>query len=221
MNLSEKRKLLQEYIKLSDYIATVSGENCEVCLRDYHEDSSTIIHLVNGHLSDRNVGDTITGYRLKKIMKSDYKSCNYVSNYIIINEYNQRVFRSSTFYIKVDEELIGLLCVNFDLTNLLRLKDMFVKEVLFGFDGNQAYEKEFFDEPLEKIIDNMIKNVFLNWDRNIPANKIHKEGNPIRTLYNLKVFNYKGAITTVADLFDISPQTIYRYIKEIEQEQGE
>lgn len=221
MNLSEKRKLLQEYIKLSDYIATVAGENCEVCLRDYHEDSSTIIHLVNGHLSDRNVGDTITGYRLKKIMKSDYKSCNYVSNYIIINEYNQRVFRSSTFYIKVDEELIGLLCVNFDLTNLLRLKDMFVKEVLFGYDGNQAYEKEFFDEPLEKIIDNMIKNVFLNWDRNIPANKIHKEGNPIRTLYNLKVFNYKGAITTVAELFDISPQTIYRYIKEIEQEQGE
>lgn len=63
----------------------------------------------------------------------------------------------------------------------------------------------------------MIKNVFIHWDRSVPTSKILDSANPIRQLYELGVFKFKGAINRVAELLDISNQTVYRYIKEIEE----
>ncbi|MDO5716188.1 MAG: PAS domain-containing protein [Tissierellia bacterium] len=221
LSIDKKRELLEKYVTIADFIATVAGNNCEVVLRDYHQGKSSILHIINGKLSDRKEGDSIRGYALNKIMKEDYKEKDYVSNYIIINESNQRVFRASTFYIMEGEELIGLLCVNYDLSDMLKYRDFYDREILYGFEQNSNLQKEYFDESMDSILDGMIKNVFIHWDRSIPANKIEFEGNPIRQLYRLGVFNYKGAVAKVAELLDISIQTIYRYLKELEREGGD
>ena len=220
IHIEEKRNLLKEYIPMVDFISEVAGNNCEVVLRDFHEGKSSIVYISNGEISGRKVGETITGYALSKIMKGDYREKDFVSNYIIINESNQKVLRASTYYIKKDGEPIGLLCVNYDLSELLAYRDFYDREILYGFEENIDLQREYFDESMDKILDGMIKNVFIYWDRAIPVNKIELEGNPIRQLYKLGVFNYKGAVTRVAALLDISTQTVYRYIKEIEREEG-
>ncbi len=214
----EKRNLLKQYIPMVDFISQVAGHNTEVVLRDYHEGKSSIVYIVNGKISGRKVGDTITGYALSKIMKDDYQERDFVANYIMINESNQKVLRASTYYLKHESEMIGLLSVNYDLTELLKYRDFYDREILYGFEENINLQREYFDESMDMILEGMIKNVFVYWDRSIPVNKIDLEGNPIRQLYKLGIFNYKGAVGRVADLLDISTQTIYRYIKEIERE---
>lgn len=217
MTNEEKSNLLKDYVNIANFMATISGHNAEVVLRDYEDETSTILHIVNGELSGRKVGEKISGYALRKIMKTDYRTTDFVTNYIIINESNHKIFRASTYYIKVDGELIGMLCVNYDLTKFLEFRDFYDHEVLYGFEESLSEPKEYFNESVDSIIESMIKNVFVYWDRRVPTSKINEPSNPIRQLYELNVFKYKGAINRVAELLDISTQTVYRYIKEIEE----
>ncbi|MDO5715599.1 MAG: PAS domain-containing protein [Tissierellia bacterium] len=216
INRHEKTEKLMEYMPMANFISIVAGSNCEVVLRDYDNGYSKIVYIVNGRISGRKVGEEISGYPLEKIMRSDYHENDFVANYIIINESNQKIFRSSTYYIKQDNELVGMLCVNYDLTKYLKFRDFYNDEVLYGFEEGIQQPREYFDESMDKILEGMIKNVFIYWDRSIPVNKIEVEGNPIRQLYKLNIFKYKGSVNRVAELLDISTQTIYRYIKEIE-----
>lgn len=217
MNKKEKDAILKTYIPIVDFMSNVAGNNCEVVLRDYCDGESEIIHIVNSNLSGRKVGEKISGYALQKIMKADYKENDCVTNYIIINESNQKVFRASTYYIKQDLELLGMICVNYDLTQYLNFRDFYDNCVLYGFhDSEESNNIDYFDQSMDAIMESMIRNVFIYWDRTIPVNKVEIEGNPIRQLYKLNIFKYKGAVNRVAELLDISTQTIYRYIKDIE-----
>lgn len=217
MNKLEKNQLLKSYIPYVDFMANVTGKKCEVVLRSFHEGESDIIYIVNGHLSGRKVGDSVTGYALKKIMKADYRSNNYVTNYIMINEINQKVFRASTYYIKEAGELIGLISINYDLTDYLKFRDFYNEAVLYGIEESpESNSKDYFGDSLDDITEAVIHNVLIYWDRSIPIRHIYHDDNPIRQMYNLGVFKYKGAVNKVAEMLDISIQTIYRYIKNIE-----
>lgn len=220
MDSEERRKILEEYIPMVNFISKVAGENCEVVLIDYYEDYGEIIHIVNGKLSGKKKNDRLQKFELQKIMKNDYHLRDYSTNHIAISEKNQKVFRESIYYIKTDlGEIIGLLCINRDLTKYLEFREFYDKELLYGFEKDKEQADKYFNVSLDSVLEEMIKNVFIYWDRNIPVNRIEIEGNPIRELYQKDVFKYKGAVNKVADLLDISTQTIYRYIKELEDEE--
>lgn len=212
----EIRNLLSAYVPMAEFIASLCGNKCEVVLRDYVAETSTILHLVNGSLSDRKVGDVLSGYGLRKIMKGNWRETDSVTNYIVLNESDHRVFRSSVYYIKHEGQLIGLLCVNHDLTEFLRVRDFYQHEILYGLEDGPNKSKDYFEESLDGILDGILHNVFVTWDRSIPANRVEMEGNPIRQLARLNVFAYKGAVNKVASMMGISPQTLYRYLKDIE-----
>lgn len=219
MEREDRLNILNEYILVVKFLSKVAGKNCEILLIDIDGDLGEILYIVNGSLSGKKKGDKLNKNQLKKIMKDEYNSNDYTTNHIVINENNQKVFRESTYYIKSEEgELIGLMSINRDLTKYLEFREFYDKELLYGFEKNEEQIDKFFNLSLDSILEDMIRNVFIYWDRSIPVNKIEEEGNPIRELYQKDVFKYKGAVNKVADLLDISTQTIYRYIKELEEE---
>lgn len=219
MEREDRLNILNEYILVVKFLSKVAGKNCEILLIDIDGDLGEILYIVNGSLSGKKRGDKLNKNQLEKIMKDEYNSNDYTTNHIVINENNQKVFRESTYYIKSEEgELIGLMSINRDLTKYLEFREFYDKELLYGFEKNEEQIDKFFNLSLDSILEDMIRNVFIYWDRSIPVNKIEEEGNPIRELYQKDVFKYKGAVNKVADLLDISTQTIYRYIKELEEE---
>lgn len=219
MEREDRLNILNEYILVVKFLSKVAGKNCEILLIDIDGDLGEILYIVNGSLSGKKKGDKLNKNQLEKIMKDEYNSSDYTTNHIVINENNQKVFRESTYYIKSEEgELIGLMSINRDLTKYLEFREFYDKELLYGFEKNEEQIDKFFNLSLDSILEDMIRNVFIYWDRSIPVNKIEEEGNPIRELYQKDVFKYKGAVNKVADLLDISTQTIYRYIKELEEE---
>lgn len=219
MEREDRLNILNEYILVVKFLSKVAGKNCEILLIDIDGDLGEILYIVNGSLSGKKKGDKLNKNQLEKIMKDEYNSNDYTTNHIVINENNQKVFRESTYYIKSEEgELIGLMSINRDLTKYLEFREFYDKELLYGFEKNEEQIDKFFNLSLDSILEDMIRNVFIYWDRSIPVNKIEEEGNPIRELYQKDVFKYKGAVNKVADLLDISTQTIYRYIKELEEE---
>ncbi len=219
MEKEKRRDILNSYKPMADFISKVAGENCEVIIIDYYIEYGDIIYEVNGNLSGKEINDRLSKYEIEKLIKNDFHIKDFSTNHIIINEHNQKVFRESTYYIKTElGEIIGLFCINRDLTKYLEFREFYDKELLYGFEKEEEPTHKYFDVSLDYILEDMIKNVFIYWDRNIPVNRIEIEGNPIRELYNKDVFKYKGAVNKVAELLDISTQTIYRYIKEIEEE---
>lgn len=219
MEREDRLNILNEYILVVKFLSKVAGKNCEILLIDIDNDLGEILYIINGNLSGKKKGDKLNKNQLEKIMKDEYNSNDYTTNHIVINENNQKVFRESTYYIKSEEgELIGLMSINRDLTKYLEFREFYDKELLYGFEKNEEQIDKFFNLSLDSILEDMIRNVFIYWDRSIPVNKIEEEGNPIRELYQKDVFKYKGAVNKVADLLDISTQTIYRYIKELEEE---
>lgn len=219
LNRADKIAYLKGYISLADFISQVSGPNCEVVLRDYHQGESRILHIVHGEISGRKVGDTISGLMLRKIMREDYTNKDFVSNYLLVNELDQKLLRASTYYIKKDGELAGLLCVNYDLTELMRYRDFVNDKLLYGLNDNMAVEssEELTDRKLDVVVEKMIERVFLYWDRDIPLTRVDLASNPIRQLYELGVFNHKGSVNRVSEMLNMSVQSIYRYIKNIEE----
>ena len=53
MDSEERRKILEEYIPMVNFISKVAGENCEVVLIDYYEDYGEIIHIVMENFLER------------------------------------------------------------------------------------------------------------------------------------------------------------------------
>lgn len=219
-------KLFKKYISIANFIAEISGPGCEVIVHDLSDMEKSIIHIANGHITGRKVGGSITNYALEIIMKEDHKTNDYVVNYIGKNEKNCKVLRSSTYYIKDENDnMVGLLCINFDITNLLDFRQNITDLIMLEDNvNNNLYDKnisrkntdENFDLSLDEIIDEVIQNTILNTDTNKPINLVHESDNPIRIMHEKGIFNFKGSVNRVAKIFNISPQTVYRYIKELE-----
>ncbi len=214
----EKREWLMTQVSLADYLAEVTGPNCEVLLRDYYDGESEILYILNGEISGRQKGEVISGYMLKKIMREDWRKTDYISNYLLVNEQDRKLMRASTYYLKWQGELCGLLCLNYDMTELMHYRDFVSTHLLYGFEEQKKEATtEFVAQPLDELVDTMVRQVILYWDRNVPLTQLTNPLNPIRQLYELKLFQFKGTVSRVSELLNMSQQSIYRYIKEVEQ----
>ena len=59
--LSEKEKaILESYMLSADGLAEFWGENCEVIIHDLTQLDASVVKIVNGHLSGRQVGAPIS-----------------------------------------------------------------------------------------------------------------------------------------------------------------
>ena len=75
-------EILESYLPLVDFIASVNGKNCEVVLHDLRKLDSSIIAIKNNHITGRTLNDTITDFALDIIYKKKHKNQNYICNYV-------------------------------------------------------------------------------------------------------------------------------------------
>ena len=105
--------LLQQYIKLTEFLGLALGPDYEVALHDLANKDHSIIAIANSHISGRKLGAPLTNMALSILRDKSYERMDYHLHYYSINV-NGKDLRSSTFFIKDSGELIGLLCINFD-----------------------------------------------------------------------------------------------------------
>lgn len=107
--------LLQQYVRLTDFLGQTLGPDFEIALHDLTNKERSIVAIVNNHISGREVGAPLTGFALQILRDRSYESSNYRLHYNGISAAGKKL-RSSTFFIKDNGHLIGMLCVNFDDT---------------------------------------------------------------------------------------------------------
>jgi len=222
--MDKNRQLLASYFPIATFIASVLGPKCEVVVHDIRDPERSIIFIENGQISGRKVGDASTDLVLKLLKAEAYRDQPFISNYKASSTQGES-FRSSTFFIKNDEgELIGLMCLNMDITHLEAAAE-WMQHLLHGAGAasgtsivNVQPERrqdptEYLQGNVDDLLQHMIKTALHNV--NVPLTRLtsNEKIEIVRALNEQGVFLLKGGVSQVASALSISEPTVYRYLQ--------
>lgn len=223
---------VEEYIKLTKFISAVLGDNYEIVLHwlDSNDNSYYIADIENSYISGRTINSPITGFALKLVNNKNYLKQDFVTNYKATTD-NSTEVQGSTFFIKnKNNELLGLLCINFSpkkyikiaeevlsLANINKLSNLISKtdhpENIDSGNSNKT-SQEYLHQNIAEVVYSTINPELLDSDVSLTPDK------KIEIVSKLKangIFQIKGAISYVSELLQVSEPSIYRYLKTIEK----
>ncbi|MGM0126337.1 hypothetical protein IGI37_003766 [Enterococcus sp. AZ194] len=221
-----KNNKLDYYMNLVPFLGETLGADYEITLQEVSEKKSHIIAIANGHISGRKIGSPLTDFALELIREKRYLTSNSVINYQGKSKKNQSL-RSSTYFIKEDENLLGLLCINYNgnkLINLSRELSGVANELLNLANAGHSHEK--YENKVEEVpsyVENFpesiadLINLTAGVDLTNHSVKLSSEDNLriVKVLEQKGVFQLKGSIPEVASALKISEATLYRYLKKL------
>lgn len=206
--------LKQNYIKIVDFLAGVLGEHYEIVLHEIKKDDSSIIAIKNSHISGREVGAPLTDFALNIIKNKVYKHSDFELNYKALAQ--SKCLNGSTFFIKENNEIVGMLCINRDdvsakesisnIASILGLSCIFEDQK----NINQENLSTSVEEMIHSILGDSIKQI-----QNGVQFSAHQKEELIAILYKNNIFAIKSAVSVASKILKISEPTIYRYLKNI------
>lgn len=243
----KNRFILQNYVKLTEFLGRVLGPDYEIVLHDLTEKERSVIAIANNHISGREIGAPLTNVALQIIADKSYHNSSYRLHYQGISS-NEKRLRSSTMFIKnTDGELIGLLCINFDDSRYIELSkrllelchpDAFVET---NFQFNEAYKKapaatlsgtentnrslplpgdkpEFFHTSTNEVTSEAVSQLLQ--EMHLEHLRLTQEERIliIERLEESGIFLLKGAVKDTAEILNCSQASIYRYLSKIRNE---
>jgi predicted transcriptional regulator YheO len=219
VELSENdHAILKAFEPVAEGIATIFGSNCEVVIHSLEDIRQSVIKIVNGHVTGRQVGAPLTDLALDILKKA-----NNVDNDVIGCYYSKlddgTPLKSVTMIIRNSRrKIIGMMCVNMDLSvSLIKF--------LRGFFPNNGESLPGTDEHYPSNLDELVaKSLDAAMARQGNLKKIsatRKNKLVVTELYNKGLFKITGVIDIVAKNLGISRYTVYNYIREVKTDEKE
>lgn len=215
----EIRRKLQAYIPLTKFLARFLGKHCEVVLHDVRDTEHSIIAIENNYISGRSVGDPLKN--LGRFFRGQEKvSADLIKPRIVVDS-KGRKRKTATHIIKdEDGDVVGLLCINVDLSRCVELKEI-LDDYILGPGLTTRIEPELVntsegeDDSIEDLTRSIIKETIRNSP--IPPARMTPEEKMtiVEKLNGRGVFLLRGALGEVARLLETSENSIYRYLSKL------
>lgn len=197
-------------------IAMQFGENCEVVLHDLTLPyNNTIVAIWNGHVTGRKIGDggTNAGLQILKGSVSPDDQYHYINT-----TPNGKILRSSSKYFR-DEygKVNGSLCINLDITDLIRCQDS-LRLLTCSEDELPAHSSsEFFIGNIDGLLEEMMNDAVMKTGKKIKDLTKEEKVNIVQSLDQKGFFLIKKAAEILADFLGLSRYSIYNYLNEIKE----
>ena len=186
-----------------DGLAESFGPTCEVVLHNYADPDASVV-AVAGNLTGRQPGDAMSeiGLRVLAAGAAAKNDINYP-----VRMADGRVLKCSTFPLRdTDGELVGALCVNVDVTALVRARD-----VLTELAGESARPPQTvnFSGDVDALIDSVVDTAEAR--SALPVSVLARPARlqVVRSLREAGVFALRGAPGRVASRLGISRAALY------------
>ncbi len=209
--LTEKDKaILESYMNVADGLADFWGENCEVVVHDLSHLDSSVIKIINGHLSGRQTGAPISEVTLGFLNKMMANPAMHHITYFAKNKRGD-AFKASISAIEGENHnIIGLFCINFYLnTSLLSFMQTFTPAARTETENIS----ETFVENAEELMLNALEDAKKEVYSNLSISSSNKNKEIIALLYQKGIFNLKDSVITIANHLGISKNTVYMHIR--------
>ncbi len=220
-------QILEQYRRMSCFLAGALGEDYEIVLHEIKGDESRIVEILNSHISGRTKDSPLTDLALKVIKNREYEKNDYRINYTGVS--NGKKLISSTFFIKNSrDELIGMLCINYDPTKAcefikdysIRLSHILRVPTSMWQSANTAAQPEAIEnlshsvsDVIKITIDSALKRFSSTIDRLTFEEKLLI----IQELEEHNIFILKGAVAETAAQLHTSIASVYRYLNKIKE----
>lgn len=195
--------ILNEYKNLAEFLKNSLGNLYDVLVFEFDGNKLKIIE--NAYINDENI---------EKIIPFVLKAVNDKKKVIV----NQALEVSNGKLIKISihiiadamDNVIGAMCVSLHCNPFLKLERL-VNEFL-NFKETNGELNEIYPSTIEGI-----EKYFDNYS--MASNKPTKaeKTDIIIDLYDMGMFNIKGAVAKVADRLSMSTKSVYRYISKIKE----
>jgi len=211
------RIILDTYKDLVEGLGDYLGSGYELVLHSLENYDKSVIKIINGSHTGRKEGAPITDLALKMLAEINQSDKN--TNYISYRTKNSKgePLKSTTIAIPNENgRIIGLLCINFYLNTPL---DEFIKNFFMDASENAKFLPEHFAENMEQVIASVVKDISetVSHDDSIMVSLKNKE--IISRLYSRGIFKLRNAVDIVADMLDISKNTVYMHIRSLKKEE--
>ena len=186
-------------------VAAQFGSNCEVVIHDVsgNRPDHTIVHIENGHVSGRKVGDGASQVVLDQLARQDEQPKDHRTP-------DGKILKSSSLYIRNSRGgVVAIFSINYDVSGLMMIQNT-IGELLSTRDKEQTEPERIINvnAVLDELIDQSVAMV------GKPVALMNKE-DKVRAIQFL---NQSGAFLVtksgdkVAKYFGISKYTLYSYI---------
>lgn len=203
-------------------IASLFGLNCEIVIHDLKDKpyDSTIVSIINGHVTNRKVGDCGTNLGLEVLRGTDTDGNRF--NYTTQTP-SGRLLHSSSIYFRNSENIvIGAFCINFDTTDFLmaeRALGTITRGMLSnGFQQNNQEDHgtdkhEVFATDVNELLDVLVKNSLAYVGKPVAKMTRDDKIKGLRYLDERGAFLIKKAGDRIARYYGLSKYTIYGYLE--------
>ena len=207
------KQILARHIKLAEFISLCFSSDVEVVVHDASRLPDSAIAVFNGHISGRGAGSPMPDKVLGFLRNKDYSSRDHVLNYKGMTG-KGTVVRSSAFFIRNEQNtVIGLLCVNVDIS-----KHAHIIQIMESFIGPK---EESPDKPPDEaasgsqhgMICDAITELCARSGRDLDTFTVQDRMDVIASLLRKGIFDRKGGVSDAANHLRVSEPTVYRYIK--------
>jgi predicted transcriptional regulator YheO len=198
---------------LVDFIADVVGSNSEVVLHDTGDPERSLVAIRNESLSGRAAGSRMSEFAREILDEGRRTGKRFISNYLGKSYGGGKFLKSSTFFIRDDDdEIIGMIGINTDLSALSEAHRILGQMLEVGdIEGGAASEGE--RVSIRRTVLSVIDEVIGKWGADPARMTTEEKKNVVFELNEHGVFLLKGTVPEVASRLDVSEQTIYRYLK--------
>lgn len=208
MTDAERKTLLDFCSRLADGLAEAIGKNCEAVVHDFEDPEHSIVAIANGHITGRKVGDTVDVLGLQLLRNPPPGD---LLNYRTETK-SGRVLRSSSIFLRKDSgEIFGALCVNYDISGLMKLQQWLQDTVL----PVQSDVHEEFEHDVDSILEHLIQDAVRSTGKETAGLTREDKIAVITYLENKGAFLIRYSADRIAELLSISKYTIYNYLEEV------
>ncbi|EYU13901.1 MULTISPECIES: helix-turn-helix transcriptional regulator [Photorhabdus] len=208
--------ILASYSSMLDALSEYFGSSYEFVLHRLDNLDKSVIKIVNGHYTGRDVGAPITDLALNMLAKINDSSAK--KDYICYQgtTKNDEPLHSSTILIRGEyKNPIALICINFYLNTPMY---KFFSEI---FNRHNENESIIMTENFATDVDETIREAIYKAKSQVEHSKesisaSQKNKSIIELLYNDGIFKLKGAVPAVSRTLGIAKNTVYMHLKKFE-----
>lgn len=201
-------------IRFAKALAGQFGSNCEVVIHDLRskDPDHSIIHIENGHVTGRAVGDGPSRIVLEALKEDGSDLEDRVAYFTRTSD--GRVLRSTTVYIRDDDgNATGIMGINYDISNLIAAGNAI--HAFTGENDPQGYEPA----PITTHVADLLDDLLARSERLIgkPPALMSKDEKvrAIKFLDDSGAFLITRSGPKVCEYYGISTYTLYSYLDEI------
>ncbi len=210
--LNTKLEMLKQ---IAAGLAAQFGENCEIVIHDLTKGTaeSSIVHIENGSVSGRRIGDGPSGAVLDALKNPGSAPTDRLA-YLTKTE-NGRILKSSTIYIKDDSlKPCYIFSINYDITNLLALESSIHAITACSAPDNngEGDSPRLITHDVNGLLDELIEQAVALVGVPVPLMSKKDKIKAFNYLNDAGAFLITKSGDKVAKYFGISKYTLYSYI---------